>query len=98
MPIWTYPQDGEEAGADIQPRLPLMLAEGLSPAVIETEGGVLRVDTRLWLVRNEGHAGVGVAAWLLAAICVSDDCFDAKLRHLERILLRCRRDLAILHC
>src|SRR3954468_21748006 len=97
MPIWTFPQEGEEAGADFQPQLPSMIAEGLSPAVIETEGSVLRVDPRLWLIRDEGHAGVCVSARLRATLCKCNNRVDAELRHLERVLVGSRGDFAIFY-
>src|SRR5258708_3667104 len=65
-----------------------------APAGREAELGVLARDAGMGLVGDQRHAGVGVAGHPLAALGVGDAGFDAELRHLQRVLLRGRRDHA----
>src|SRR6059036_3212545 len=67
-----------------------------APAVLQAEGGVLGRDARLGLVGDQGDAGVGVTGRLLAALGVRHDGVDALGGHLQRVLLRSGRDLAVL--
>src|SRR6266511_5394670 len=67
-----------------------------TPAVLGAEGGVLGLDALLRRVGDEGHAGVGVAGRLGVAAGEAHHRGDALLRHLQRVLLRGRRDLAVL--
>src|SRR3990172_1935999 len=68
-----------------------------APAVGEAVLAVLAVHARLRLVRDEGDARVGVAGRLRLRARVLHHRLDPHGRHLERVLLRGRGDLAVLH-
>src|SRR3954451_16575164 len=69
-------------------------AAALAPAVREAECDVLRRHALRRLVRDQRHAGGGVAVRLRFGLRVLHDGRDAEARHLQRVLLRGRGDLA----
>src|SRR5512141_1763903 len=68
----------------------------LAPAVGEAVLTVLAVHAGLWLVGDERGARVGVAGGLPVGARVLHDRVHPQGRHLERVLLRGRGDLAVL--
>ena len=76
----------------VQPRRLL-----LAPAQVGAGLDVLAVDAGHRLGGDQRHAGVGVAADLLAGLGVLDAGLDAHRGHLQRVLLRGRGDHAGAH-
>src|SRR6478735_5685558 len=76
-PMRTLLRNGETAGKIDLPGGWRIRSKRLSPAVRETEGGVLRFDAWLRLVGDQGDARIDIAARLLTGLGELHDRFHA---------------------